>query len=84
MIYLRGLQPHHNNGSNYFAKEITDYKGYGSPDELTVCAEPGDLLAHHALTIHRTDANTSARSRNALIADFILDSVNPTSESAEI
>lgn len=80
MIYLRGsnlrgLQPHHNNGSNYFAKEITNYENYGSPDEITVSAVGGDLLAHHSLTIHRTEANHSERSRNALIADFILDSV---------
>ena len=77
MIYVRGshrsgLRPHANNGSNYFAQEIADYDG--SDDEVTVAAEPGDLLVHHALTIHRTDANRSDRSRNALIADFILNS----------
>ena len=49
MIYLRGshhagLRPHHNNGSNYFAHEIADYDGYDSPEEVAVCAEPGDLL----------------------------------------
>ena len=77
LIYLRGshrggLRPHINNGSNYFANEIADYDGEGSPDEVMVPADPGDLLTHHALTIHRTDANQSERSRNALIADFIL------------
>ena len=28
--------------------------------------EPGDVLAHHSLTIHRADANHSDRSRRAL------------------
>lgn len=72
--HLRGLQPHYDNGSNYFAKELAAYEGYGSPDEIRVCAAPGDLLAHHSLTIHRTEDNRTERSRNALIADFILDS----------
>lgn len=70
--HLRGLRPHINNGSNYFANEIADYNSEDFPDEVVVAADPGDLLAHPALTIHRTDANRSARSRNALIADFIL------------
>ena len=49
--------------------EVTaEYEGYGSPDETTVCAAPGDLLAHHSLTIYRTEANQTDRSRNALIA----------------
>ena len=79
MIYLRGshqngLRPHINNGSNYFANVIADYDSEGSSDEGMVPADPGDMLAHHALTIHRTNANQSERSRNALIADFILDS----------
>ena len=51
-----------------FSQGITDY---GQPedaaDEIAFPAQPGDLLVHHALTIHRADGNRSAsRSRRSL------------------
>ena len=47
---------------------ITDFgKGSDQLDEVACTARPGDLLAHHALTIHRAEANSSAtRNRRAL------------------
>ena len=79
MLYLRGshragLRHHEDTGSNYFAKAIFDYQERGSDEEVMAPAQPGDLLVHHSLTIHRTGLNHSERSRRALIADFILDS----------
>jgi phytanoyl-CoA hydroxylase len=51
-----------------FSQEITDF---GTDDdmanEVSFPANPGDLLVHHSLTIHRADGNTSiSRSRKAL------------------
>jgi ectoine hydroxylase-related dioxygenase (phytanoyl-CoA dioxygenase family) len=65
------LRPHHHPGGNFFPLELVDYDIDSAPDEVTVDAQPGDLIAHHALTIHRSHANTSHRSRLALIADFV-------------
>ena len=51
-----------------FSQGITDYSTpQDKADEVAMPAHPGDLLVHHALTIHRADGNRSpARSRRAL------------------
>ncbi|MBT3275169.1 MAG: phytanoyl-CoA dioxygenase family protein [Spirochaetales bacterium] len=63
-----GMRNHDRTQTLGFSQGIPDY---GRDDELTLekafPASPGDLLVHHALTIHRADGNTSAnRSRRAL------------------
>jgi ectoine hydroxylase-related dioxygenase (phytanoyl-CoA dioxygenase family) len=37
---------------------------------VAICAQPGDLIAHHSLTIHRADPNRSDRPRRALTAVY--------------
>ena len=71
--YVRGsherdLRPHGRTQTLGFSKGITDFGNESDQrDEVACLANPGDLLAHHALTIHRADANASAtRSRRAL------------------
>jgi phytanoyl-CoA hydroxylase len=51
-----------------FSQGITDYPTDDDRNsEIAVPANPGDLLVHHALTIHRADANRSmTRTRRAL------------------
>lgn len=43
------------------AKQVFD-----RADEVPACMEPGDLVIHHCLTIHRADPNPSNRHRRAL------------------
>ena len=78
--YLRGshhdgLRPHERTQTLGFSQGIMNY-GKNEPREEVPClAQPGDLLAHHALTIHRADANLSpTRSRRALGFIFYVES----------
>ena len=70
--YLRGshrdgLRPHERTNTLGFSQGITDFGKNETREEIPCPAQPGDLLAHHALTIHRADANLSpTRSRRAL------------------
>lgn len=66
--HKHGMRPHGRTKTLGFSQEITDY---GSPEEMAIeipfPAKAGDLLVHHALTVHRADGNQSeTRSRKAL------------------
>lgn len=66
--HQRGMRAHGQTNTLGFSQGIQDF---GTPDdqarELAFPAKPGDLLVHHALTIHRADGNRSAtRTRRAL------------------
>lgn len=63
-----GLRPHGSTGTLGFSQGITDFPRDGEIElEIAFPAQPGDLLAHHALTVHRADGNSSPiRSRRAL------------------
>lgn len=63
-----GMRPHSRTETLGFSQGISDYP---SPNdvaaEVAFHAKPGDLLVHHALTIHRADGNRSSnRSRRAI------------------
>ena len=65
--HLHGMRPHGRTQTLGFSQGITDYNQEDIREEIPCPAKPGDLLAHHALTIHRADANLShTRSRRAL------------------
>jgi len=65
--HRRGLRPHARTDTLGFSQGIADYDEADRAAEVAVPAEAGDLLAHHALTIHRADGNRSTeRSRRAL------------------
>ncbi len=66
--HKNGMRPHGRTQTLGFSQGITDFgKGSDQLDEVACTARPGDLLAHHALTIHRAEANSSAtRNRRAL------------------
>ena len=61
-----GLRPHARTATLGFSRGITEFGEEDLVNEVKCPAEPGDLLAHHAWTIHRAEANTSPRSRRAL------------------
>jgi phytanoyl-CoA hydroxylase len=56
--HKHGMRPHASSGVLGFSQGMTDF---GQPidlaNEVPVPAQPGDLLVHHALTIHRADGN---------------------------
>ncbi len=65
--HLDGMRPHGRTQTLGFSQGIANFGNNETREEVPCPANPGDLLAHHALTIHRADANLSpTRSRRAL------------------
>ncbi len=66
--HRNGLLPHTRTTTLGFSQGIENYfRKHNSSSETKIHASPGDLLAHHALTVHRADANTSeTRQRRAI------------------
>ena len=66
--HLKGMRPHGRTSTLGFSQGIVDF---GTADdmenEVAFPAQPGDLLVHHSMTIHRAGANTTAdRTRKAI------------------
>jgi phytanoyl-CoA hydroxylase len=61
-----GMRPHSATGVLGFSQGISDYGPTDQQKESACPARPGDLLAHHSLTIHRADGNQSNRTRKAM------------------
>jgi phytanoyl-CoA hydroxylase len=66
--HLEGMRPHGRSQTVGFSQGITDFgTAHDLTNEVVVAAQPGDLLIHHAMTIHRADGNRSpSRHRPAL------------------
>ena len=64
--HLTGMRTHGRTKTLGFSQGITDYGEEDFTKETAFPAKPGDLLIHHAMTIHRADGNKSDRSRRAL------------------
>ena len=64
--HLTGMRKHGRTKTLGFSQGIVDYNEEDFARETAFPAKPGDLLIHHAMTIHRADGNTSNRSRRAL------------------
>jgi phytanoyl-CoA hydroxylase len=66
--HRKGMRPHTLTETLGFSQGVSDFgTSEDEVNEVAVTAAPGDLLAHHALTIHRADRNCSARrNRRAL------------------
>lgn len=81
--HRRGLREHVRTGTLGFSQGIAGYPTAADREtEVALPARPGDLLAHHALTIHRADGNrSSTRSRRAL--GFIYYSERAREDSVE-
>jgi phytanoyl-CoA hydroxylase len=61
-----GMRPHQKSNVLGFSQGITDFGQEDHETEVAVCAEPGDAVIHHSMTIHRADPNPSERTRRAL------------------
>jgi len=65
--HLKGARPHGKTSTLGFSQGITDYGEKDLAVEIPFPARPGDLLIHHAMTVHRADGNKSiSRTRKAL------------------
>ena len=62
----RGMRPHRLSNVIGFSQGLTDYGVADRGVEVPATLEPGDLTAHHCMTVHRADANKSTRPRRAL------------------
>ena len=61
-----GMRHHERSRVLGFSQHITDYSEQERSREVPARVAPGDLIAHDALVVHRTDANRSARTRRAI------------------
>jgi len=65
--HLMGVRNHAKTSTLGFSQGISDYGSDDYAAEKLFPAKPGDLLIHHAMTIHRADGNSSStRNRQAL------------------
>lgn len=64
--HLQGMRPHGSTGTLGFSQGINDWSSADEQAELQMVAQPGDILVHHSLTIHRANANLSERSRQSV------------------
>ena len=62
---------------------ITDYDVADYQHETPVHAQPGDLLVHHSMCIHRADENPSSRPRRALGFVYFAARAKEDAEKAE-
>jgi phytanoyl-CoA hydroxylase len=81
--HLRGMRPHGKSGVLGFSLGITDYGTGDRAAELPIRAQPGELLVHHSMTIHRADANTSPRERRSLGLVFFSSRAKPDRAAIE-
>lgn len=63
--HLQGRRDHHRTEQLGFSQGI-EYSDEDMKTEVALHAQPGDLLAHHSMTVHRADANISDRPRRAI------------------
>jgi phytanoyl-CoA hydroxylase len=64
--HRKGLRPHARTQVLGFSQGISDYVDADRDVEVPMVAQPGDLLVHHAVTVHRADGNPSQRHRRSL------------------
>ena len=68
--HRRGVRPHARSNVLGFSQGIADYADADRAAEVAVHLQPGDAVAHHGNTIHRADANHSARHRRGFAMVF--------------
>ena len=64
--HRRGMRPHRETAVLGFSQGVTDYGEADYASEAAIYAAPGDLIAHHCMTIHRAGPNPSDHPRRAL------------------
>ena len=78
-----GMRPHQRTSVLGFSQGISDFGAEDRATEIPVCTEPGDLIAHHCLTVHRANANASPRARRALGFVYFSERAQEDAERAE-
>jgi phytanoyl-CoA hydroxylase len=69
--HREGFRAHDASNVLGFSQGITDYGRTDEAREVKIHLEPGDVVAHHAMTIHRAEPNRSAtRQRRAFAMVF--------------
>ena len=81
--HRQGMRPHQRSNVVGFSQGLPDYAAEDRAVEEPIRARPGDLFAHHSMTIHRADANPSARRRAALGFVYFAESAREDAERAE-
>ncbi|MBT3342538.1 MAG: phytanoyl-CoA dioxygenase family protein [Gemmatimonadetes bacterium] len=81
--HKQDMRPHQRSNVIGFSQGITDYGDDDRAREKPICAKPGDLFAHHSMTVHRADANPSTRRRAALGFVFFAASAKEDQDRAE-
>ena len=71
MRYITGthrkrVRPHAMSDVLGFSQGIVDFGPEDTALEQAAIVDPGDVIAHHCMTVHRTDPNPSNRPRRAL------------------
>mgnify|MGYP003477146309 FL=1 len=66
--HLKGMRPHGRTATLGFSQGIVDFGTEEDVEnEIAFPAQPGDLLVHHSITVHRAGANTTTdRTRKAI------------------
>lgn len=64
--HAKGLRPHSMSEVLGFSQGIVDFGPEDLAMEEAAVVEPGDVIAHHCMVVHRTDANRSNKLRRAL------------------
>ncbi|MGY8827609.1 MAG: phytanoyl-CoA dioxygenase family protein [Candidatus Latescibacterota bacterium] len=82
--HREGMRPHQRTDILGFSQGISDYGAEDRRCEVPICAEPGDLLVHHSLTVHRADANPSPRPRRALGLVYFAERAQENAERADL
>lgn len=65
--HLQGLMPHARTKTVGFSQALAEYDEASRQREVAIPASPGDVLAHHSLTVHLAGGNTTQdRHRRAI------------------
>lgn len=82
--HKHGLRPHTTTETLGFSQGIGDYSDIDKQSEVLLQLNPGDLLVHHSLTIHRADRNQSdSRNRQAIGFIYYATSARESSEKTQ-
>ena len=64
--HLLGMRPHNVTNTLGFSQGIANWSNTDQDKEVQMTAEPGDILVHHSLTVHRANNNLSNRHRQSI------------------
>jgi phytanoyl-CoA hydroxylase len=80
--HRKGLREHQRSTATLgFSQKLADYNEADEALAKPMIMQPGDLLVHHTLTIHRADPNTSDRPRRAMAMVYYAARAKPDHQS---